>query len=223
MCPCSLIRRATLERDTVRSASRLWSEPDVARAEPPQQVARAPAGPPCGTSPCSNRACDRTRRNLLARELACQHQPLIARELARESHDAAQIVAQQARLLDVGACVGHFDPTARASRQGKRAGQRCLDRAAPAQRTAAIMDAREEFLLERIGDVGGVGEPLSAPGSSQQLERRLAVAVLEVLTPQPPAVAGKQELATRAGHERDRLAWIEQTKSRAHRARPGPR
>ncbi len=73
------------------------------------------------------------------------------------------------------------------------------------------MDAREEFLLERIGYVGCVGKPISAPGSSQQLERRLAVAVLEVLAPQPPAVAGKQKLATRAGHERDRFAWIEPT------------
>ncbi len=74
------------------------------------------------------------------------------------------------------------------------------------------MDAREEFLLKCVGDVGGVGESFSTSGTSQQLKRRLAIAVLEVLAPQPPAVAGKQELATRAGHERDRFACIEQAK-----------
>jgi hypothetical protein len=114
----------------------------------------------------------------LACELACQHEPLIARERVRESSDAAQIVAQEGQLLDVSMCVGHLHPSARAAGDVKRACQRCLDRAAPTQRTAAIVDAREELLLERIGDVDGVGESFSASGPGQQLERRLAVAVL---------------------------------------------
>jgi membrane protein len=74
------------------------------------------------------------------------------------------------------------------------------------------MDAREEFLLERVGDMSSVGECFSASGSDQQLERRLAVAVLQVLAPQTPAMGSEQQLATRASHERDRLAGIEQTK-----------
>ena len=114
-----------------------------------------------------------------ARELVCQHEPLIARELVRESSDVAQIVAQEGKTLDVGTHVGHVDLTARrATGKRKRAGQRSLDWAAPVQRTATIVNTREEFLLERIGDVGNVGEPFSASGSGQQLERRLAVAIL---------------------------------------------
>ncbi len=75
-----------------------------------------------------------------------------------------------------------------------------------------VVNTREKFLLERVGDVGDVGESFSTSGTSQQLERRLAVAVLEVLVPEPPTVTGKQKLATRAGHERDGLARIEQAK-----------
>jgi hypothetical protein len=58
----------------------------------------------------------------LAHELACQHEPLIAREFVRETNDAAQIVAQEGQPLDVSACVGHVDPTARTAGNGKRAG-----------------------------------------------------------------------------------------------------
>jgi hypothetical protein len=87
-----------------------------------------------------------------------------------------------------------------------------LDRAAPVQGTATIMDAREEFLLKRIGDVDSVCESFSASGPGQQLERRLAVAILQVLAPQPPAVAAEQKLATRVSHKRDRLTRIEQAK-----------
>jgi membrane protein len=133
----------------------------------------------------------------------------------RESSDAAQIVAQEGESHDVSTRVCHIHPTARAAGEGKRASQRRLDRAAPVQRTTTIMDAREEFLLERVGDVGSTGELFSASDSAQQLERRLAVAILQVLAPQPPAVGGKQKLATRAGHERDRLAGIEQAKCRS--------
>jgi hypothetical protein len=55
----------------------------------------------------------------LALQLACQHEPLIARELVRETNDAAQVVAQEGQMLYVGACIGHIDPTARAADDGK--------------------------------------------------------------------------------------------------------
>lgn len=51
----------------------------------------------------------------LAHELACQHEPLIVRELVRETNDAAQVVAQEDQMLDVSACVGHIYPTASAA------------------------------------------------------------------------------------------------------------
>jgi hypothetical protein len=49
----------------------------------------------------------------LACELACQHEPLIARERVRESSDAAQVVAQKRQPLDVSICVDYVHPTAR--------------------------------------------------------------------------------------------------------------
>ncbi len=57
-------------------------------------------------------------RATLAHELACQHKPLITRELVRESSDAAQIVAQEGQMLDISERIGHVHPTVRASGKG---------------------------------------------------------------------------------------------------------
>jgi membrane protein len=78
----------------------------------------------------------------------------------------------------------------------------------------AIVDTREELLLERMGDVASVEESCLAPGASQQLERRLAVAILEVLAPKPVAMGAKQQVATRAGDKRNRFAGVERTPGR---------
>jgi hypothetical protein len=147
----------------------------------------------------------------LARELACQHKPLIARELAREASDTAQVVAQEGQPLDIGASIAHVCPAICAADKGKRAGKCRLDRATPVQCTAAIVDAREEFLLERVGDMDSIGKFFSASGASQKLQRRLAVAVLQVLTPQPVSMRSEQQFATRASHECDCFVEIEPT------------
>ncbi len=127
----------------------------------------------------------------LTGKLACEHEPLVAGERVRESSNAAQVLTQECQPLDVRARVGHVYPTACAAKH-KRARQGGLDRAAPAERTAAILDAREELLLERVGDVGGTGELLSASDAGQQLERRLAVAILEILVPKSVTVGAEQ-------------------------------
>jgi hypothetical protein len=145
----------------------------------------------------------------VARELACEHEPLVSRELTRDLTDAPQVVAQQRESLDVGAGVGDIDSATIASREWE-GGRDCrLDRATPAQRAATIMDTREEPLLESIGDVGVAGERFPAPSPCQQLQRRLAVAVFEILAPEAVAVGGEQQLAARAGDERNRFEGIE--------------
>jgi hypothetical protein len=55
--------------------------------------------------------------------------------------------------LDVGARIGDLDSAVLAARQWKRVRESRLDRAAPAQGTATVVDAREEPLLESVGDV----------------------------------------------------------------------
>jgi membrane protein len=142
-------------------------------------------------------------------QLAGEHEPLIAGELDRRFRDPPQIVTQQREPLDVGAHVGELDPIVLADGEPPRARARRLDRAAPAQRAAAVVDAREQSLLERVGDVGVAREraPASRPG--EQLERGLAVAVFEVLARQPMPVSRQQAFAARARDERHRLGGVE--------------
>jgi hypothetical protein len=52
----------------------------------------------------------------------------------------------------------------------------------------AVVDAGEEALLERVGDVGAAGEPLSTAGGGEELEHGLAEAVLEILGAQEAAM-----------------------------------
>ena len=63
--------------------------------------------------------------------------------------------------------------------------------------------------------MSATGERAAAPCTDQDLQRRLAVAVLEILTAEPVTVNGEQSLAARAGYERNRLGGIE----RAERCR----
>ena len=110
-----------------------------------------------------------------------EHKPLIWGELARELRDTPQLVAQQDGPLDIRAQVGWVYIGSLARGEGERAGERRFHRAAPAQRATAIVDSRQKPLIERVGDVHGPLEGASSPGSGEQLERGLAVAVFEVL------------------------------------------
>ncbi len=87
----------------------------------------------------------------------------------------------------------------------ERALERGLQRAAAAERAAAVVHAREEALLKCVGDVIAVGEALAAGTAREQLEDGLAETVLEVLAPQQVAVGAQQPLAPGARHERDLL------------------
>lgn len=120
----------------------------------------------------------------IASELTFEHQSLVGRELTREAADQPEVVAQQGQALDVEPNVWHVHPALpRPERQ--RGGHRGLDRTTSTEGTTTILDAREEALLERIGDVGAARERRVAPGSLEQLDRGLAVAVLQVLPGEP--------------------------------------
>ncbi len=144
----------------------------------------------------------------IARELTFKDQSLIGRKLTREATDQPEVVPQQSETLDVDASVCRLHPTLpRPERQ--REGHRGLDRAASAEGTAAILNAREEALLERVGDVRTARERV-ARGPLEQLDRGLAVAVLQILPGKPVSMCRKQQLASRADHQRNRLGRIEQ-------------
>lgn len=114
----------------------------------------------------------------------------------REPSDAAQIVACQHQSLEIDPRVGYLQPIAGAAPQRQGAGERRLYRAAPSNSPAAVMNSGEKSLLQRIAYVRAIGEFTSALGACQQLQRRLAVAILEILATQPVTMRGKQEIAT---------------------------
>ena len=71
------------------------------------------------------------------------------------------------------------------------------------------MDPREEALLEGVRDVRSAGEGPASTGVCDQLERRLAVAVLEVLRPQSIAMDPQQDLALGARDLRDDVGLVD--------------
>lgn len=152
----------------------------------------------------------------VTRELTREHEPLIARELRCYLADAAQVVAQHREPLDVGARIGDLDFAAFAIGDWKRVSDRRLDRTAPAECAAAVVHPREQPLLERIGYMGVAGKRLTAICACQQLERRLAVTVFEILTDETATMDRKQHLSTRARDEGNRFGPIEQAVA------PGP-
>jgi inner membrane protein YhjD len=98
---------------------------------------------------------------------------------------------------------------------GKRNGtdERCLDRAAPAQGAATIANPRYESQLERIGDVKPTREPSPASRASEHLEGCLAVAVFEILAPEPVTMEAEQRATARAGDQRDSLLHVQRAQA----------
>ncbi len=105
--------------------------------------------------------------------------------------------------------------------------QRGGHRAASGDRAAAVEHAREEALLERVGEVLAGGEPPPGARSREQLEHGLAVAVLQVLPAQAVAVSAQQPVVRGARHERDLLYGVRegaasvQASARERRAQRG--
>jgi membrane protein len=143
----------------------------------------------------------------LTDELTLEHQSLVGGEPAHQAANQDEIVSQQGQALYVSASIRHFD-AAVPPPQRQRRGDSSLDRAASTQGTATVLDTRDETLLERVGDVRPTGKRAVASGALEQLERRLAVAILQILPGEPVSMGRQQQLAARTNDERDRLARV---------------
>lgn len=128
-----------------------------------------------------------------------------AQRLGMQLH-ATQFVAQHDLPLDLRTAVDDRDVMLAVQRD------RCLERGvhgtASCKRPPAVAHARYETELERICDVQPACVPASLPRVGQELERRSAVAVLQVLTPQPVAMDSQQYLTLGARHDRHLLDLI---------------
>jgi membrane protein len=145
------------------------------------------------------------------RDLRDQHEALVGREPRRQARNLAQLQAVHDERGDLGAGVGELQPPLPRPTERQRRGERRLLRAAAAQRAATVEHAREEALLEHVGEVPAGGVPLPAARGREQLEHRLAVTVLEVLAVQSAAVGAQQGLAPGASDERHQLGRVPDT------------
>ena len=83
--------------------------------------------------------------------------------------------------MDLGARILHLDFVLNPNAERERLLQCCAQRTATAQRPAAVSHTRYETQLECVGQVGASLKPSSRLHRAQQLEGRLAIAILEVL------------------------------------------
>ena len=208
MCPCLLIRRADKSGTRSHRGSLDYRRIDLALlGEQPGQPCAGALGDLAVLLLRPAVLATEFLATLTTHELALKHQALVRREPAREAIDQSEIVARQGQALDVGASVHQFE-TAFPRPEWQRGGHGGFDRAASAQGATTVLDARGEALLQRIGDVGATGERAVALGSLEQLERGLAVTVLQVLPGEPVSMGRQQLLASCADDEGHRLAGV---------------
>ena len=137
------------------------------------------------------------------RQLTRERQALICGQLARQAAHAAQIVAQHHRLLHRRATVAESLALVLGSAQRDGRRKRGCNRAAPGSRAPRVADTRDEAQLQRVAQVPAIGESPAATRMCQQLKRRLAVTVLEVLPPKLMAMRAQEHVPPRAGDECD--------------------
>ena len=158
-------------------------------------------------------------------DLAGEHELLVAVQIGDDLAQASQLSAGDHPVLDGRAAILQLAGSVLGRVDGDRAGERRLDRAAPADRPATVLDAAQELLLERVLDVL-VGEKRRASRAGDQLESGLAVAVLEVLPAQTAAMDAEQPataVGRNPGHLLSRIATHVASRKR-HRGlfrRPG--
>ena len=133
---------------------------------------------------------------------SADHQTLIGGEPARKRVHSSQLLAEDRDPLRIATRVGNR------ARLGTGPVERCgglersLHRAAPRQRPAAVVHAREKALLERAREVDAAREGAVA-SARKELQGRLAEAVLEILPAQAVTVHPQQQLALGERDERD--------------------
>jgi len=143
----------------------------------------------------------------LAGELRTEYPSLILGEGSCRAPDAAKIVPCKHDRLDRRSRVDYLNPgDADVDKPGFL--ERGLHRTAPADCSPAIAHARQEAQLDGIRDMPAIGKDAVAAGTRDQLENRLAVAVLEILPPQSMAMHTEQQVALGARNDRDLLREI---------------
>jgi len=139
-------------------------------------------------------ATELSRAFLAGRELRGEDHSLISCELTRGATHLTHFLAHDHGALHVRTPVDHHSALF-VFRERQRGLERGLHRAAAAQRAAPVVDPRREPELEGIADMPRVGKRTARANMCDELEHRLAVAILEVLSTEPVAIQMQQQRA----------------------------
>ncbi len=156
------------------------------------------------------------RPSVARAKLACAHidanlvtedQLLVAAQIGDDLTQPPQLGPGDHLLLDRGSTVLEVAGAGlgRVDRHGPR--HRGLNRAPPADGPTAIVDPAFELLLKRVFEVGD-GSKRRSPRTRHEFKRCLAVAVFEILPPQPPAIDPQQPIPPCVGYPRHRLRGV---------------
>jgi hypothetical protein len=145
--------------------------------------------------------------------LTGQEKPLIRGQLSCKGLDAPKFLAQENQLLELSARVNELERFLSEAVE-RNGGLDCgLNRAAARERPSSVVHPGQESLLERVRRVGSARETPAATSVRDQLERGLAVAVLQILRSQPVTVDAQQDPTLGVcdlGHE---LGLVEEAQS----------
>jgi membrane protein len=139
------------------------------------------------------------------RNLRGEDEPLVVGEERRGAVHAEQSQPVGHERERFGPPILHIHTPAPRVRQRESPLQSGLQRGAPAQRAAAVDDARAEALLEGVRDVHARGEPPACARRAEKLLDGGAEAFFEIGGPQVTPVGVKQPGPSGAGDERDLL------------------
>ena len=105
----------------------------------------------------------------------------------RERMNEAQFLPRDDQLLDFDRIDDPWTLRIRTVQWDRRL-ERCLHRTSARQGTPTIMDPGKKALLQGIGQMPVIRENATSAGVRHHLQRRLAIAIFEILPAQPVPV-----------------------------------
>src|SRR6516225_6476383 len=115
--------------------------------------------------------------------------------LACQALEASQLVAQDHQRLKLSSDVCNLDLALAACTDGNGTRQRRLHRASPCKCAPPVVDPGKKSLLENVPDVYSAPKDPPFACMRDQLQPCLAVAILQVLSPEAVAMRSQQQLA----------------------------
>jgi hypothetical protein len=133
-----------------------------------------------------------------AGDLSCEREALIGGQLARDALELAQLLADEHDVFHGGALVDDVDAARDGRIERRRSLERGVDWASSADRAPVIAHARQEAQLKRVGDMGAAGKLPATMCVRDELERRLAEAVLEILVAKSKPMRAQEQITPSA-------------------------